>query len=94
MTFPWLTVIGAVPLVGAGVVASIPSAEVKRVKQAALGVTLLTLALTVAMVTQFAPHGDRFQFNQDVSWIPAFGIHYAVGVDGIALVLILLTAVL
>ena len=46
------------------------------------------------MATQFAPHGDRFQFNQSTSWIPAFGIHYAVGVDGIALVLILMTAVL
>jgi NADH-quinone oxidoreductase subunit M len=94
MSFPWLTVIGAVPLVGATVVAALPAASVKRVKQVALGFSLVTLALTIAMATQFAPHGDRFQFNQDVSWIPAFGIHYAVGIDGIALVLILLTAVL
>src|SRR5664279_5078621 len=94
MTFPWLTVIGAVPLAGAVVVAAMPAAGVKRVKQVALGFSLLTLALTIVMATQFAPHGDRFQFNQDVSWIPAFGIHYAVGIDGIALVLILMTAVL
>jgi NADH-quinone oxidoreductase subunit M len=94
MTFPWLTVIGAVPLAGAVVVAAMPAAGVKRVKQVALGSSLLTLALTIVMATQFAPHGDRFQFNQDVSWIPAFGIHYAVGIDGIALVLILMTAVL
>jgi NADH-quinone oxidoreductase subunit M len=94
MTFPWLTVIGVVPLVGAGAVAAIPAVRVKLVKQVALGASLLTLALTIAMTVQFAPHGDRFQFTQDVSWIPAFGIHYAVGVDGIALVLILLTTVL
>jgi NADH-quinone oxidoreductase subunit M len=94
MSFPWLTVIGVVPLVGAGVVSALPSANTKLLKQVALGVSLVTLALTIAMATQFAPRGDRFQFNQDVSWIPAFGIHYAVGIDGIALVLILMTTVL
>ncbi len=50
--------------------------------------------MTIAMATQYAPQGDRFQFTQKTSWIPAFGIHYAVGIDGIALVLILMTAVL
>jgi NADH-quinone oxidoreductase subunit M len=94
MSFPWLTVIGVVPLVGAGVVAALPATNAKLLKQVALGVSLVTLALTIAMATQFAPRGDRFQFNQDVSWIPAFGIHYAVGIDGIALVLILMTTVL
>jgi NADH-quinone oxidoreductase subunit M len=94
VTFPWLTVIGAVPLVGAAVVCAVPAPLVKLQKQVTLGVSLLTLALTIAMATQFAPHGDRFQFTQSTSWIPAFGIHYAVGADGIALVLILLTAVL
>jgi NADH-quinone oxidoreductase subunit M len=94
MSFPWLTVIGVVPLVGAGVVSALPAANAKLLKQVALGVSLVTLALTIAMATQFAPRGDRFQFNQDVSWIPAFGIHYAVGIDGIALVLILMTTVL
>ena len=94
MSFPWLTVIGVIPLVGAGVVAALPAANVALLKKVALGVSLVTLAMTIAMATQFAPHGDRFQFNQDVSWIPAFGIHYAVGIDGIALVLILMTTVL
>ena len=40
------------------------------------------------------PAAPDFQFTQSYSWIPAFGVHYAVGVDGIALVLIGLTAVL
>jgi NADH-quinone oxidoreductase subunit M len=94
MSFPWLTVIGVIPLVGAGVVAALPASNVALLKKVALGVSLVTLAMTIAMATQFAPHGDRFQFNQSTSWIPAFGIHYAVGIDGIALVLILMTAVL
>jgi NADH-quinone oxidoreductase subunit M len=94
MSFPWLTVIGVIPLVGAGVVAAMPATNVALLKKVALGVSLVTLAMTIAMATQYAPHGDRFQFNQSTSWIPAFGIHYAVGIDGIALVLILMTAVL
>jgi NADH-quinone oxidoreductase subunit M len=94
MSFPWLTVIGVIPLVGAGVVAALPATNAALLKKVALGASLVTLAMTIAMATQFAPHGDRFQFNQSTSWIPAFGIHYSVGIDGIALVLILMTAVL
>ena len=94
MSFPWLTVIGVIPLVGAGVVAAMPATNVVLLKKVALGVSLVTLAMTIAMATQYAPHGARFQFNQSTSWIPAFGIHYSVGIDGIALVLILMTAVL
>src|SRR5215469_13390068 len=64
------------------------------VKWLALGFSLATLAITIAMAAQFKPSGPAFQFIQTYSWIPAFGVHYAVGVDGIALVLIGLTVVL
>ena len=94
MSFPWLTVIGAIPLAGTAVIAALPNDKPKLAKQTALGTTLVTLALTIAMAVQFAPHGDRFQFTQTVSWIPAFGVNYALGVDGIALVLLLMTVVL
>jgi NADH-quinone oxidoreductase subunit M len=104
-TFPWLTVIGAIPLAGAVVVAltpghSAPGSEADRrararlVKQLALGFTLVTLAMTIAMAAAFKTGGPTFQFSQTYQWIPQFGVHYAVGVDGIALVLILMTVVL
>jgi NADH-quinone oxidoreductase subunit M len=104
-TFPWLTVIGAVPLAGALVIAatpvvSAPGGEADRaarrllVKRLALVFTLITLALTIAMLVAFKPSGPEFQFTQTYQWIPQFGVHYAVGVDGIALVLIAMTAVL
>jgi NADH-quinone oxidoreductase subunit M len=64
------------------------------VKYLALGFSLATLVITIVMATQFNTSGPDFQFSQSVSWIPAFGVHYAVGVDGIALVLIGLTVVL
>src|SRR5215472_252297 len=104
-SFPWLTVIGAIPLVGAVPVAAIPGAsdpgdtstQAARdllVKRVALLVSLVTLGMTVAMAVKFSPSGPTFQFVQVDQWIPQFGVHYAVGVDGIALVLIGMTAVL
>ena len=103
-TFPWLTVTMAIPAVGALVLAVIPGAGAADeagarargllAKRLALVVSLLTLAVTIAMIVSFKPNGAAFQFTQTYQWIPQFGIHYAVGVDGIGLVLIGMTAVL
>ncbi len=103
--FPWLTVAGVVPLVGAIAIGltpgqSAPGGPADRrardllVKRIALVFSVITLAITVAMAVQFKIGGPRFQFTQTYQWIPQFGVHYAVGVDGIALVLILMTTVL
>jgi NADH-quinone oxidoreductase subunit M len=91
---PWLTILGLVPLAGALLVTLLPRGRDLLAKQVALGTSLLVLVLTIAMCAAFEPAGDRFQFVQAHDWIPAFGVQYAVGVDGIALVLIALTAVL
>jgi len=91
---PWLTILGTVPLVGALLVAALPRGADELAKRTALIVSLVVLALTIAMCAAFEPNGDRFQFTQAYDWIPAFGVQYAVGVDGIALVLIALVAVL
>jgi NADH-quinone oxidoreductase subunit M len=103
--FPWLTVAGAIPLAGAIAIGLTPGrsapgspadrrARDRLVKQIALATALVTLAVTIAMAVQFKPDGPRFQFQQVYQWIPQFGVHYAVGVDGIALVLILMSVVL
>jgi NADH-quinone oxidoreductase subunit M len=103
-SFPWLTVIGAIPLAGALVIAIIPTAGSDDkaalgprdllTKQIALVTSLVTLGMTVAMAVKFSPGGPAFQFVEIHQWIPEFGVHYAVGVDGIALVLIGMTTVL
>jgi len=91
---PWLTILGVLPLVGAAVVAALPSGRDRLAKQLALLTSLLVLAGTIVMCAAFEPTGERFQFVQAYDWIPAFGVQYAVGADGIALVLIALVAVL
>jgi NADH-quinone oxidoreductase subunit M len=104
-TFPWLTVAGAIPLVGAIAIGltpgrSAPGSPADRrardllVKRIALLFSLITLAVTIVMAVRFRAGGPRFQFQQVYQWIPQFGVHYAVGVDGIALVLIVMTAIL
>ena len=74
--------------------AALPSGRDALAKTVALVVSLVVLALTIVMCAAFEPGGDRFQFVQAHDWIPAFGVQYAVGADGIALVLIALIAVL
>src|SRR5579864_6360535 len=103
--FPWLTIAGAIPLAGALVVSLIPglppdSAEADRqarnalAKWLALAFSLLTLVVVIIIAVRFQVGGPNYQFTETYSWIPAFGVHYALGVDGIALVLIAMTAVL
>src|SRR4051794_18760905 len=88
--FPWVTVLALIPLVGSAVVLF---AGVWA-KVVALAASLLTLVGAIAMCVAYDTDGARFQFVQSRDWIASFGAHYAVGVDGIGLALILMTAVL
>src|SRR3954463_11343422 len=93
--FPWLSVIAAVPLVGAALVAAVPRGRETLAKQLAVGVSLVVLALVVAMGLQFdVDEAGTFQFQEFHKWIPDFGVSYALGVDGISIVLLALVAVL
>jgi NADH-quinone oxidoreductase subunit M len=130
VSFPWLTVAMLLPVVGAVVVAVLPSGRradraqsVPQVaasepvhpggatavggaarrrgddlpKLLALGFSLATLVVVALIALNFDASpatGTRFQFTEEHDWIPTFGAHYALGVDGIGLVLVLLTAIL
>ncbi|MEV0401556.1 NADH-quinone oxidoreductase subunit M [Actinoallomurus sp. NPDC050550] len=89
-----LTALIAIPALGALLVALLPKGRDLLAKQVALGVTLVVAVLTIVMAVQFKPDGHRFQFTEKYWWIKQFGVHYSVGVDGVALVLIALSAIL
>jgi NADH-quinone oxidoreductase subunit M len=93
-SLPVLTALWAVPMVGAAVVMLLPAAARNLVKWVALGVSLAVLALTVVIAVSFDPGGEQFQFVENYRWIPSFGTGYILGIDGIALALVALTAVL
>lgn len=91
---PWLTVLWAVPMVGAAAVILLPSAARHLAKYLALALSLAVLVIAVVLATGFDPAGAQYQFVEDHAWIPSFGTGYILGLDGIALALVVLTAVL
>ncbi|WP_354524635.1 NADH-quinone oxidoreductase subunit M [Mycolicibacterium sp. 624] len=91
---PWLTVLWAVPMIGAAVVMLLPSAARHLAKYAALGFSLVVLVVAALLAVEFDPAGAQYQFVEDHEWIPSFGTGYILGLDGIALALVVLTAVL
>ncbi|HVW81977.1 MAG TPA: NADH-quinone oxidoreductase subunit M [Mycobacteriales bacterium] len=92
--FPWVSVLGAIPLVGILAILALPRAREREARAVALVASIVTFAASIAMAVDYKVHGTSFQFTQDYTWIKAFGAHYAVGVDGIALALILMTTAL
>src|SRR3978361_2459375 len=84
----------AVPAVGAAVVAMLAKGRELVIKRVPLGVSLLVLLLAVFATSAFDSWGPRFQLATSVSWIASFGVRFSLGVDGIALVMVLLVGVL
>ena len=64
------------------------------VRRVAMGVSLLALGLSAALWWRFDPSIEGMQFVERTSWMENFNIQYAVGVDGISLVLVLRTTLL
>ena len=92
--FPLLTMLIAVPLIGAVIVALIPKSREEIVKVAGLGFSGVTLAMTVWLLTNFEKLDAGFQFGSKHEWIKQFGVSWNLGVDGISLFLVVLTGIL
>jgi len=91
----WLLVLFLAPLVGAVVVMLLPTANARLAKQVGLAFSLLVFVITVGAALTFdAARGGEFQLSFSTSWIPAFGVNFAMGLDGIALVLVALSTCL
>jgi NADH-quinone oxidoreductase subunit M len=93
-SLPWLTILWATPTVGAALVMLMPAAQRVVAKWLALLISIAVLALTAVVAVGFKPGGEQYQFVESHTWIPSFGTGYILGVDGIALSLVVLTAVL
>ena len=89
-----LTTLQLLPLFGAIVIAAMPVGNAKLIKQIALGFSLLVTAVSIVMAFGFETSNSTLQFTESRTWISAFNINYAVGIDGMALVLILMTTIL
>ena len=89
-----LTILGLLPLVGSAALFLLPKGSDLLAKQVALGASIVVAIAGLGMAFSFDRSATGFQFVEQHQWIPAFGINYALGVDGISLLLILLALVL
>jgi len=89
-----LTIVGVLPLISALLIAFIPSKNVELIKRAAFAATLLIAIASIFLATGFDKSVTGMQYVQSTTWIAAFNINFAIGIDGISLVLILLSTIL
>ena len=96
MHFPILTTLVALPIVGALLLLFVRDDEhnEKTIRAVALVVSGLVFAETLLLWSRFDAASPEFQFIERHEWMPSFGISYFVGVDGISLLLIVLTGFL
>ena len=111
---PILSVITFLPLAGAVLIAFLPSGNPSLIRRVALGVALLTWALSLGLLVAFALSAPPlvgstlqltapeypvhavtfFRYKEAFDWIPSFGIQYKLGVDGLSVLMVVLTTTL
>ncbi len=95
--FPILSLITFLPLIGALLIMTVKGEEKyvnSNAKCVAIFTSLLTLVLSIYMYMQFDNSSADFQFVEKRAWLSDFNIFYKLGVDGISLFFVMLTAVL
>ena len=98
--WPIISILLGIPLVGAAVLALLPREREGLIKVVALVTTLVALAVSIPLWLGFQAGAAGFQFEEfapplvRTGWLPALGIGYHVGIDGISLFLVLLTTLL
>jgi NADH-quinone oxidoreductase subunit M len=93
LSFPYLSAIIFLPVVGLVIIALLPKPQPKTIKLLALAFTLVSFALSLAIFCIFDRSGGaigQIQFAEKLSWIPAINAFYHLGVDGLSLPLVIL----
>ncbi|HEX5119544.1 MAG TPA: NADH-quinone oxidoreductase subunit M [Pseudonocardiaceae bacterium] len=91
--FPVLLALLLVPLVGA-VLVTLFRNDARTAKLVALGISVVEFALAVISIFSYHTGGARIQFSGSADWVRSFGVHISFGMDGIALVMVLMISFL
>jgi len=91
--FPILTLTTFAPLIGGGIVLLLPKTADKTIKVVSLLASLVSLFLAVSIWRQFQPDAGMM-FVERHTWIPTLHVDYHVGVDGLSVTMVLLTALI
>jgi NADH-quinone oxidoreductase subunit M len=92
--FPWLSSIVFLPLLGALAIALMPAREARAIRAWAAVFAFAEVALSIPLWWRFSPRDTAWQFVERHDWLPALGSSYHLGLDGISLLLVLLTTVI
>ena len=92
---PILSVVTYTPIVGALLLMLfVPREDTRLIKGVATIFSLLTFVFSLYLLSHFDGSTAKMQLVEQVSWIPSLGVEYVMGVDGISILLILLTTVI
>lgn len=92
--FPLISWTVFLPLVGVAVLLVLPKRLEHWARTVAWGATAATFVCSLALLQRFVPQQMGFQFVERRPWIPAWGVEYHVGVDGLSLLLVVLSSLL
>jgi NADH-quinone oxidoreductase subunit M len=92
-SLPLLSLVVLVPWAGALVLTALPGLPARAARTLALVFSLSTLVLAVPLLGGFDPAAAGYQFGESHAWIRALNVHYRLGLDGMSLLLVLLTGV-
>ncbi|WP_120008182.1 NADH-quinone oxidoreductase subunit M [Teichococcus vastitatis] len=95
--FPLLSLLTFLPLLGAGIIMFVRGEEAvvaANARWTALWTSLITFGLSLILWFQFDKSTADFQFVEQISWMPEFGLGYHMGVDGISVLFVLLSTLL
>jgi NADH-quinone oxidoreductase subunit M len=90
---PILSLIVFTPVLGVLVLLFVPGDNHRAIKGVALFAALASFVFSLRLIG-YDPAGAEFQFTENLEWIPAFGMGYRLGVDGLSVVLVMLTTLL
>jgi NADH-quinone oxidoreductase subunit M len=89
-----LTVVTFLPFAGALLLMLVPRRHEAALRLGALGIALATFAVSLPLYFRFDGTSADYQFEEIARWMPTLGVTYHVGIDGISLLLVLLTTFL
>ena len=90
---PVLSLIVWTPVIGVLILLLVPGDRHRAIRWIALLAALASMGFSLLLLG-YREGGPEFQFREEVEWIPAFGMGYRLGVDGLSVALVILTTVL
>src|SRR3954449_5448048 len=89
-----LSIILLTPLAGLAVLLFIPGKSKDLIRLWANLVGFAGFLISLPLLQRFQTGRAGFQFEENIDWIPALGAHYHIGMDGISLLMIMLTTLM